>query len=65
MFETMDRAQLLCEPVAAKILGIKPRTLRNRRKHMCGPTYIQIGRVIRYRLDDLEDYIKRHEVSVR
>jgi hypothetical protein len=65
MFASLDRSKMLTEPTVAAILCIKPRTLRKRRNASLGPAYIRFGRVIRYRVEDVERYILDHIVDYR
>lgn|SRR5262249_54470274 len=49
--------QLLDETATAKLLGITCAALRRWRRERRGPNFCRIGRLIRYRLDDLEAFI--------
>ncbi len=49
---------MLDDVQAARMLGLSPQTLRNWRTQRKGPRYIKLGRAIRYRPEDLENYIK-------
>ena len=50
----MDNAQaFLTTPKAAQFLNLSPRTLEKMRVTGNGPTYVLMGRLVRYRLDDL------------
>lgn len=52
------KTQLLTTPQAAEFLGgIKPNTLEGWRVRGEGVRYIRIGRLVRYRLEDLEKYL--------
>ena len=42
---------------AAEIVGCAPRTLANWRSQRRGPRFIRVGRLIRYRIEDLESYL--------
>jgi hypothetical protein len=42
---------------AARILAVSPQTLRNYRHLGRGPAYTKRGRMVRYRLGDLLDYM--------
>ena len=54
--QTPDR--LLHEIEAADLLALSPRTLRNWRALGQGPSYIKLsGRCIRYRLNDLIEFV--------
>jgi excisionase family DNA binding protein len=52
---------LLSTREAARLLGIRPRTLEHWRRQRTGPTYSKIGRAIRYSRGALEKYISDHE----
>jgi len=53
---------LLSTREAARILGLKARTLENWRRVGTGPTYSRIGvRSIRYSRKALQRYIEEHE----
>jgi hypothetical protein len=42
----------------AKMLSVSPAALRRWRIDERGPTCIKIGSLVRYRLDDLEDWLR-------
>jgi len=46
---------------AARVLGIRPRTLEHWRSIATGPTYSKIGRAVRYSRGALEKFITDHE----
>ena len=46
---------------AARILGIRPRTLELWRSQSKGPTYAKIGRAVRYGKGALQKYIEDNE----
>lgn len=51
---------------AAKILYAKPQTLHVWRHQGKGPTYLKIGRLVRYRMSDLVAFMEkntRHSTS--
>lgn len=48
---------LLTEDIAAKMLGLQPKTLCRWRWEGRGPTYCKIGGAVRYRQRDLETFI--------
>lgn len=57
-------AMLLTEDEAAVLLGVKPRLLRDlRAQRRIG--FIRVGRLVRYRPTDLEDFIEKHSVEAR
>jgi excisionase family DNA binding protein len=56
----MDRA--FTDIQASKVLGLRPQTLRNWRIARKGPPYHKFGRAVRYRLEDLEDWLKSKKI---
>jgi len=53
----------VCEKKAAKTMGVAVQTLRNWRHLRKGPAYIKLGRCIRYRNDDLLEFIEKHRID--
>jgi hypothetical protein len=51
---------LLDERAAAQLLGVKPRTLQVMRARGDGPTFLKIGRSVRYSTSDLSKYVDRN-----
>jgi predicted DNA-binding transcriptional regulator AlpA len=49
--------QLLTEDDAGKLLGLAPATLRNMRSKGCGPSFVKVGSLVRYRDIDLVDWL--------
>jgi predicted DNA-binding transcriptional regulator AlpA len=49
--------QLLNQKQAARILGLSVRTLERHRVTGTGPRYVRLGHVIRYRQNDLQEWI--------
>ena len=45
------------ETGAAEVIGCAPRTLANWRSQRRGPRFIRVGRLIRYRIEDLLAYL--------
>ena len=56
--------EVVNEHRAAEILGLAVQTLRNRRHMRAGCPYIRMGRSIRYRVNDLLDYLERHRIAI-
>ena len=54
---------LLDEHRAARYLGLCVKTLRNWRSAGKGPSYIKIGRIVRYRMRDLDDFVEDNLVE--
>lgn len=50
---------LLTTTEAAQFLNIQPSTLEQQRWNGTGPRFCKIGRNVRYRLADLEDYVNQ------
>jgi hypothetical protein len=45
------------ETGAAQLIGCAPRTLANWRSQHRGPRFIRVGRLIRYRVEDLQEFL--------
>jgi hypothetical protein len=54
---------LVGEEEAARILGLAVQTLRNWRTARKGPTYCKISRSVRYKVEDLLDYIESKKIT--
>jgi excisionase family DNA binding protein len=44
-----------------QMLGVNEQTLRNWRRERSGPTYIRVGRQVRYRESDIHDFLEANE----
>jgi excisionase family DNA binding protein len=56
---TEERREFLTPEEAAKFLGLKPQTLQNWRTTKAESIpYVKYGRHVRYRMDDLTDWLK-------
>ena len=53
----------LRERDAARYLGLSTSYLRKARRFGRGPTYIHLGRAIRYAVSDLQAWLAQHRVS--
>lgn len=53
----------VCEKEAANKLGVAVQTLRNWRHIRRGPAYIKLGRSVRYRIEDIMDFIEKHRID--
>ena len=51
---------LLDEQKASEVLTVKVKTLQAWRVRGDGPNYIKLGRCVRYRLSDLEEFAASH-----
>lgn len=58
-----QREELLTEREAAQFLRMSIKTLQARRLRCKPPRYIKLGRAIRYRVGDLEEWINESSVS--
>lgn len=47
----------LATPEAAAYLGIAPSTLNKTRLSGDGPRFVKLGRSVRYRIEDLDQYL--------
>jgi predicted DNA-binding transcriptional regulator AlpA len=55
----MGKPQLVATPAAAEHLGgLKPTTLEIWRVNGTGPKFIKCGRLVRYRIEDLDAYLE-------
>jgi len=48
---------------AASYCGLSPRTLEKWRVHGGGPRYVKLGRAVRYRPSDIDEFVHRAERS--
>ncbi len=60
--ETMD--ELLKEEEVAEIIKLGLSTLRNMRHNQKGLPYVKLGRSVRYKRSDVEQYINEHTIAV-
>lgn len=62
---TKARTAPLTTPEAADYIGVKKHTLEcwRSRQDKYGPPYIRVGRSIRYRIADLDAYLKANTVK--
>lgn len=49
--------KLLTEIEASEIVGLKVKTLQNRRMQKKPPIYLKVGSKIYYRMEDLKNYL--------
>jgi len=55
--------QVVKEIRAAEILCVAVQTLRNWRHQRKGPAYLKISRSVRYRLEDLENFMASKRID--
>ena len=60
MAATLLSTDFLTPDQAAEYLSIRPQTLAKWRCCGQGPRFVRVGRLIRYRLADLESYVEAH-----
>ena len=53
----VDETKLLTVRELSDYLGISDETLRKSRMKKLGPKYLKLGRVVRYKLDDVLEWI--------
>lgn len=58
----MDSLSLCDEREAAKIISCSVALLRKWRLFREGPAYVKIGRLVRYRQEDLAAFLESHRV---
>lgn len=56
--------ELLNDKTTAKMIKMSVQTLRNWRHMRKGPTYLKIGRSVRYRQEDLEKFLKNNRIKI-
>jgi predicted DNA-binding transcriptional regulator AlpA len=61
--DTNQTKRNLTQAEAADLLGISGTTLAIWRCQRRGPAYIKLGSSVRYRLDDLIDWLNRNRVE--
>ena len=60
--EVAEAGNLLTEGDAAKYIGMSSKWLSNQRWLGLGPNYLRIGRCIRYRVSELDEFLEHCEV---
>lgn len=58
----MDRSRLADPEAVADYLGLQPRRLEIWRSEGAGPPYVKVGRLVRYRWDDVLTWVEQHTV---
>lgn len=59
------RQKLFSDKEAANYLGVAASTMRNWRYTGTGPTYGRVGRLIKYRKEDLDEYYEHSMVKFK
>jgi len=60
----METQRWVDEKEVSRITGIAVQTLRNWRFQRTGPAYSKVGRAVRYRLDDVLNFMEERRVNV-
>lgn len=61
-----SKSPLLCREQAAEYLGVKPRTLDVwASTHRYNLTFIKVGRLAKYRIEDLDAFLDRRTVNTQ
>ena len=56
--------ELLDPKQAAKLVNVQPRTLEGWRRRGCGPPFLRLSvRSVRYRLEDIEQWLDQRRVD--
>lgn len=55
-------SQLLCEKDAALFMAVSVAFLRKRRRLGLDPSFVRLGRAVRYEPRELEAFVQRHTV---
>ena len=63
MAEKTTSSKILTEQETAKYLRVSQALLQKQRREQTGPPFVKFGGCLRYRLDDIENYLKNHRVS--
>ena len=63
MRENFSQKKTLNEYEASKYLGLSVITLRNWRCYRKGPKYMKLGRAVRYRIEDLDEYMNQQTIT--
>lgn len=61
--ESVSKGVLTPEEASEYLGGVALRTLDRWRQKGIGPIYVKMGRLVRYRVSDLEDYLDARSVS--
>jgi|TARA_Y100000294_G_C8428990_1_gene285997 excisionase family DNA binding protein len=62
-FPKLTADTLLSSKEMALIYGFSKKTLENHRAQRVGIPYIKIGRMVRYRKSDVDQYLEQHRIT--
>lgn len=60
-----NNISMATETKAAELLGISIKTLQSWRWKGIGPAFVKVGRLVRYRLSALEEFIEKNTTQPR
>jgi hypothetical protein len=63
MAENSTSLNILTERETAEYLKVSRALLQKQRREKTGPPFVKFGGCLRYRLDDIHDYLKNHRVT--
>lgn len=58
IYKELHRKKSICEKLAAPYVGVSVRTLQAWRVQGKGPVFLKLGRAVRYRICDLDDWLE-------
>lgn len=61
----IDPGELLTTRELSRRYGISVGTVQNWRSQGRGPTYVKLGRSVRYRVEDIEAFVQANRVALR
>jgi predicted DNA-binding transcriptional regulator AlpA len=61
--KTINENSLLSDKEMHLLYGFSPKTLQNHRTKRIGITYIKIGKMVRYRKGDVDEYLNNRKVK--
>lgn len=59
----VNHALFINEKQVEEIYGFKVMTLRNMRFRKVGPPYHKIGRTVKYKVADVENFMENHKIE--
>ena len=59
-----EQTEMMTVREAARFLGFSPATLKKRRLRGEPPSYFKLGKAVRYRRDDLEQFLSDCRVQI-
>lgn len=63
MNQNLENLRALPQEEAAALLNLKPKTLEAWRYAGRGPRFVKFGRLVRYRVRDLEEFMNQQTVN--